>query len=61
MLIQDSSKHKPVAEILVEGELSPFEHEALYKLLKKHFKSYCVLHLLERDWAIQPITILDGD
>src|SRR3989441_13335643 len=29
---------KPVAEILVEGELSPFEHEALYKLLKKHFQ-----------------------
>ena len=29
---------KPAAEILVEGELSPFEHEALYKLLKKHFR-----------------------
>jgi hypothetical protein len=29
---------KPFAEILVEGELSPFEHEALYKLLKKHFR-----------------------
>ena len=29
---------KPTAEILVEGELSPFEHEALYKLLKKHFR-----------------------
>jgi len=29
---------KPVAEILVEGELSPFEHEALYKLLKKRFR-----------------------
>ena len=29
---------KPVAEVLVEGELSPFEHEALYKLLKKHFQ-----------------------
>jgi hypothetical protein len=28
---------KPVAEVLVEGELSPFEHEALYRLLKKHF------------------------
>ena len=28
---------RPVAEVLVEGELSPFEHEALYKLLKKHF------------------------
>jgi len=31
-------KSKPVAEVLVEGELSPFEHEALYKLLKKHFR-----------------------
>jgi hypothetical protein len=29
---------KPVAEVLVEGELSPFEHEALYRLLKKHFR-----------------------
>src|SRR5438128_9117281 len=29
---------RPMAEILVEGELSPFEHEALYKLLKKHFQ-----------------------
>jgi hypothetical protein len=29
---------RPVAEVLVEGELSPFEHEALYKLLKKHFR-----------------------
>ena len=29
---------RPTAEILVEGELSPFEHEALYKLLKKHFR-----------------------
>jgi hypothetical protein len=29
---------KPVAEVLVEGELSPFEHEALFKLLKKHFR-----------------------
>jgi hypothetical protein len=29
---------KPVAEVLIEGELSPFEHEALYKLLKKHFR-----------------------
>jgi len=30
--------NKPIAEVLVEGELSPFEHEALYKLLKKHFR-----------------------
>ena len=29
---------RPVAEVLVEGELSPFEHEALYKLLRKHFR-----------------------
>src|SRR5712664_1032387 len=29
---------KPAAEVLIEGELSPFEHEALYKLLKKHFR-----------------------
>jgi hypothetical protein len=27
-----------VAEVLVEGELSSFEHEALYRLLKKHFR-----------------------
>ncbi len=27
-----------VTEVLVEGELSPFEHEALYSLLKKHFR-----------------------
>src|SRR3989441_7710768 len=35
---QSMELSKPVAEILVEGELSPFEHEALYKLLKKHFR-----------------------
>jgi hypothetical protein len=28
---------KPRAEVLVEGELSPFEHEALYQILKKKF------------------------
>lgn len=28
---------KPHAEVLVEGELSPFEHEALYKILRKSF------------------------
>jgi hypothetical protein len=33
-----SSPSKPRAEVLVEGELSPFEDEALYKLLKKHFR-----------------------
>lgn len=32
-----SIQSKPGAEILVEGELSPFEHEALYQLLRKHF------------------------
>jgi hypothetical protein len=30
--------NRAVVEVLVEGELSPFEHEALYKLLKKHFR-----------------------
>ena len=29
---------KPHAEVLVEGELSPFEHEALYKILRKSFQ-----------------------
>jgi hypothetical protein len=29
---------KPAAEVPVEDELSPFEPEALYKLLKKHFQ-----------------------
>jgi hypothetical protein len=28
---------RPIAEVLVEGELSPFEHEALYKPLKNRF------------------------
>jgi hypothetical protein len=28
---------KPVAEVVIEGELSPFEHEALHRLLKKGF------------------------
>ncbi len=28
---------KPVAEVLVEGELSPFEHEALFQILRKRF------------------------
>ena len=36
--IQSKTSSKPAAEILVEGELSPFEHEALYQLLKKHFR-----------------------
>ncbi len=29
--------YKPAAEVLVEGELSPFEDEAVYQLLKKTF------------------------
>lgn len=29
---------KPLAEVLVEGELSPFEHEALYRILRKGFQ-----------------------
>ncbi|HEX4919262.1 MAG TPA: hypothetical protein VFV92_00800, partial [Candidatus Bathyarchaeia archaeon] len=28
---------KPLAEVLVEGELSPFEDEAIYKILRKNF------------------------
>jgi hypothetical protein len=35
--IESKTTSKPAAEILVEGELSPFEHEALYQLLRKHF------------------------
>ena len=35
---QSMDVSRSIAEILVEGELSPFEHEALYKLLKKHFR-----------------------
>ena len=34
---EQRGSEKPAAEILVEGELSPFEHEALYQLLRKHF------------------------
>src|SRR5438034_6071745 len=29
---------KPQAEVVVEGELSPFEHEALYRLIRKSFR-----------------------
>jgi hypothetical protein len=29
---------KPLAEVLVEGELSPFEHETLYRILRKGFR-----------------------
>jgi len=28
---------KPLSEVLVEGELSPFEDEALYRILRKSF------------------------
>ena len=33
-----TSAEKPLAEVLVEGELSPFEHEALYRILRKRFR-----------------------
>ncbi len=29
---------KPLVEVTIEGELSPFEHEALYQLLRKRFR-----------------------
>ena len=29
---------KPLAEVLVEGELSPFEDEAIYRILRKNFQ-----------------------
>src|SRR5690242_13913373 len=29
---------KPIAEVLVEGELSPFEDEALYRIVRKSFR-----------------------
>ena len=31
-------QQKPLAEVLVEGELSPFEHETLYRILRKGFR-----------------------
>lgn len=31
-------KEKPLAEVVVEGELSPFEDETLYRILQKGFK-----------------------
>ena len=37
--IEPKAPSKPVADIIVVGELSPFEHEALYQLLKKHFQT----------------------
>jgi hypothetical protein len=33
-----SVPEKPLAEVLVEGELSPFEHETLYRILRKGFR-----------------------
>ena len=35
---QQTVKEKPLAEVVVEGELSPFEDEALYKMLRKSFQ-----------------------
>ena len=44
---------KPLADVLVEGELSPFEHETLYRILRKGFRlehpSY--VELLDEDLA----------
>jgi hypothetical protein len=44
---------KPLAEVLVEGELSPFEHETLYRILRRGFRlehpSYT--QLLDEDLA----------
>jgi hypothetical protein len=48
-----TTPEKPLAEVLVEGELSPFEHEALYRLIRKGFRlehpSYT--ELLDEDLA----------
>jgi hypothetical protein len=48
-----TTPEKPLAEVLVEGELSPFEHEALYRILRKGFRlehpSYT--ELLDEDLA----------
>ncbi len=48
-----TSAEKPLAEVLVEGELSPFEHETLYRILRKGFRlehpSYT--ELLDEDLA----------
>lgn len=33
-----TAREKPLAEVLVEGELSPFEHEALYRIFRKGFQ-----------------------
>jgi hypothetical protein len=48
-----TTPEKPLAEVLVEGELSPFEDEALYRILRKGFRlehpSYT--ELLDEDLA----------
>ncbi|HET7405249.1 MAG TPA: hypothetical protein VFJ63_03945, partial [Candidatus Bathyarchaeia archaeon] len=33
-----TASEKPLAEVLVEGELSPFEDEAIYRILRKNFR-----------------------
>ena len=35
---QVAAEQKPLAEVVVEGELSPFEDEALYRILRKSFQ-----------------------
>ena len=35
---QPVPEQKPMAEVVVEGELSPFEDEALYRILRKSFR-----------------------
>jgi hypothetical protein len=48
-----TTSERPLAEVLVEGELSPFEHEALYRILRNGFRlehpSYT--ELLDEDLA----------
>ena len=48
-----TTTQKPLAEVLVEGELSPFEDEAVYRILRKNFRvqhpSYS--HLEDEDLA----------
>ena len=35
---QVAAEQKPLAEVVVDGELSPFEDEALYRILRKSFQ-----------------------
>lgn len=55
-----SAELKPLAEVVVEGELSPFEHEALYRVLRKSFRidqpSYT--ELMDEDVATRVNVIL---